>query len=177
MKKLLPLSLLSAIALLLLSTNGQSKPRLVDLPEEALSAHTVAIVHVHAYDDSLLRCTREPDSAHVSFKYPVARENQISLNPIRANLDSLLTTGEHLTASYPPVGAKVVVIADSGGEVSLFAGHAANGWRFWSPWVTFSVAMFRYSPPTKPVGQNAHSDAVSWDGCVVPDSVVRSWLK
>jgi hypothetical protein len=174
-----------AMALILDTSPICAAPRWVALTDEIRSASTVAIVRIDSYAKNRLLCTRQPDGAPLALKYASSDTTWNPPQPVRSESDSMWALGATSvadnravwTAAWPPVGSEAVVVCDSTERISLFARHVGGGWRFWSPHVTLSVALFACDPSALLLKPDYLNKGASWDGCIVPDSLARRWLR
>ena len=152
----------------------------VDLQKELHAARVVTLARIVAYDQDGLRFQPIPEPA-------AALSARCSTDPtwsparfIRDPWPGDDTSG--LTAEWPPVGAEVLVVVDADGIVSLFARRIGDDYRFWSPMMTGSFALFACRPPARPLPGNeipreqvgADVAPASWDGCLMPVASVAS---
>ena len=153
--------------------SAQAKPRLVDLREELASASVVAEVKVLQYMDDRLwvQSVRDP-----SVRAEVRYSTDPLWNPKRFVEEGSENKKER-TAVWPSLGSTVVLVLDEFGVVSLFGQLQLEGYRFWSPQVTASVALFACAPPAKIVqpvpGEGAYYRNKSWDGCLLPETDLK----
>ncbi len=160
-------------ALLLLAEFAQAEPRSVDLNSELEGASVVAEVTVLQYMDDRLWIQSVRDTfvrAEVPYSdYP-------GWNPKRF-IQENWKNERRRTALWPPVGSTVLIVLNNAGTVSLFAEAVSEGYRFWSPMMTGSVALFECEPPAKVLepfpAKGEFYKNKSWDGCLVPVSAVK----
>lgn len=168
---------LSAFAALVAALELSAEPRGVNLQQELDAARLVARVRIIAYRVDGLEVQPQPEpSASVRLRY----SDDPSWIPIALlRRDWQRGTDPQLTAMWPPLGAEVLVVADAHQIVSLFAWPIGNSYRFWSPVMTGSIALFNCEAPAEPVRLLSADQPLgsktsfrSWDGCLVPASVI-----
>lgn len=158
--------------LFFLARPAQAKPRLVDLRAELEDASAVVEVTILQYMDN--RFWVQPVHGPA-----VRSEVRYSTDPLwnpKQLVQKSLESAKELTGLWPPVGSTVVLVLGQYGVVSLFAQAESDGYRFWSPQATGSIAMFACAPPAKIVqpvpGQGDYYRNKSWDGCLMPQDRV-----
>lgn len=150
-----------------------ARPRFVNLDYELSYAKFVGLVAVNDFDTlGNIKFTSIEYNDTISFAYVGAEFSDRAMFS-RPDL--------FLTASLPSIGDTVLVVIDSLGKVSLFAKQIEIYYRFWSPWITGSLALFSFSSPALPVDKKWESEPVSkryhecWDGCFLPKEYLKSF--
>lgn len=156
------------LALILLASPVWAGSRGVDLRAELQSAQLVGEVEIVDYTPEGLRFRFhgsnpvEPLSARYS-------DDPTWVPRVAATLDF---HQDILTAEWPPRGSSVLIVVDSDNIISLFAWEHGADYRFWSPWMTGSVAYFLCESPARPLeatrGRSTQDPTHSWDGCLMP---------
>lgn len=170
------LIVLSLWSFSIFATDANAKPRWVDLEEELNLSTIVTPAKIVSYDSNLLKFHALTSTAILSAKYstdPTWNPNRF----IRTEWPPKDVT-TNLTAEWPPVGAEVLIVVDKEGVISLFAWPYGDNYRFWSPIMTGSLAIFNCEPFGTPLAvvNNDHPGS-SWDGCLVQKSKITasSW--
>ncbi len=158
-----------ALALAFLASPLWAEPRGVDLQAELRSAQLVENVEILEYTPAGLRFALLNQDASV--KPLIARywgaDDSKWVPEVAATLDFNQDT---LTGEWPPRGSKVLIVVDSDKTISLFAWKQDSDYRFWSPWMTGSLAGFTCEPPARPLpkqADNVMGPNRGWDGCLV----------
>lgn len=156
-----------------LSPLAEAEPRYVDFLGELKSSETVALVRISAYSDEGLVCEALRGSpSRFTFKY----SDDPKWKPFVSK--DLKQVG---TAIWPPVGSSLIVVVGKDKVVSLFALEENDQWRFWSPRMTDSSAMFECLPPSRTIklvhGQKDKEQYKSWDGCLMPSRELERFYK
>lgn len=156
-----------------LISSVEAEPRYVDLLAELKSSRIVAPCRITSYDKDGLHCelSREPRSKFV-FKYS---DDPKWMPHISTDSSSVGTE------IWPPVNASVVVVVGKDNIVSLFALAQNAMWRFWSPVMTGSTAIFECRPPSSVIklvhGQKDSEKYKSWDGCMLSSQDLEGFYK
>lgn len=90
------------------------------------------------------------------------------------------------TENQPFIGDTVLVIIDGYNRVKSYGKRVGNDYRLWSPLITWSIALFEFESPIRPIEKsklldNSDSAKISacWDGCLVPvdklDGLVKEY--
>jgi hypothetical protein len=147
----------------LFGSDVEAKPRSVNLLSELKAAKVVSEVTIVSYEKDHLVCSSANDPKKKrSFKY----SDDPAWNPTRFIGKDLSALG---TGEWPPIGSNVAVVIDKEDAISLFAYRQGDAWRFWSPVMTGSVALFNCEPPAKPIKSDTFIHKYgSWDGCLLP---------
>ena len=147
-----------------------AESRGVDLKAELQSARLVAEVEIEEYTPEGLRFRLQGSSDKnpaLSARYWGA-DNSKWVPEVAATLDF---NQNILTGEWPPRGSKVLIVVDADNVISLFAWKRGADYRFWSPWMTGSLAGFTCEPPARPLPKQADDfmgPNRGWDGCLVP---------
>ena len=124
----------------------------VDLQAELQSAQLVAEVEIEEYTpEGLTFRLQDNPRKPLAARYWGADDSKWVPN-VAATLDF---NQDILTGEWPPRGSKVLLVVDADKNISLFAWKQGSDYRFWSPWMTGSVAGFTCEPPTRPLPQQA----------------------
>lgn len=160
-------------AFLLLVQHSGAEPRGVVLIRELRQAKVVMPVRIDSYAKEGLVCTPLKGARPFkSFKYSTDPTWNPSVSVfVRRDQNSIWT------AEWPAAGSEILIVVGQDGVVSLFADRQRDQWRFWSPHMTGSVALFECAPPSKPIEPVSGHENGSWDGCVMPVKAVRQWEK
>lgn len=160
------------VALAFPSSPVGAGPRGVDLRAELQSAQLVEDVEIEEYTpEGLIFRIQDNPRKPLSARYWGAGDSKWVPDVAAAlNFNQDILTGE-----WPPRGSKVLIVVDADNVISLFAWKQDSDYRFWSPWMTGSVASFICELPARPLagrrpgreGFSAHPNR-SWDGCLVP---------
>ena len=138
-----------------------AKPRFVDLDKELSEATLIKNVEVTGYTETTVLFV----DAATGEKFEVKTNGDVS---------SQLKYDKNSTGYWPNVGEKVLVVIDTDERVSLFAARVGAHYRFWSPDVTGSIALFQFKAPAvklpneKGVESNPEGYESCWDGCLYP---------
>ena len=164
---------------LLLAGAVSAEPRVVRLTDELASARIVTRARITSYEPDGLRFRPvTTPQAILTARY----SDDPSWNPLRfVPKQWREDAGGRQAGKWPPLQADVLGVVDAQGILSLFAWPQGAAYRFWSPAITGSVALFECEPPAKPV-ETLKADAAaqgkgsfrSWDGCVVPIAAVKT---
>lgn len=161
----------------LIAGSVSAEPRVVRLTHELTSARIVARARITSYEPDGLRF--RPVMAPqviLTARY----SDDPSWNPLRfVPKQWKEDAGGRQTGKWPPLQADVLIVVDAQGVLSLFAWPQGATYRFWSPAITGSVALFECEPPAAPIELLAADRFVqgvfrSWDGCVVPMDTVKT---
>ncbi|MBI4342342.1 MAG: HEAT repeat domain-containing protein [Candidatus Omnitrophica bacterium] len=143
----------------------------MDLRAELQSARLVEDVEIDEYTpQGLIFRLQDNPRKPLSARYWGADDSKWVPNVV-ATLDF---NQDILTGEWPPGGSKVLLVVDADNIISLFAWERGADYRFWSPWMTGSLAGFICEPPARPLPRQADSFMganrgwESWDGCLVP---------
>jgi hypothetical protein len=156
-------------------TNQMAKPRVVSLDYELAHSTFTGLVIVNDYDSNgniKFSSLEFKDTTNIAFVDANFTDRNFYSNPKL-----------FLTASLPSKGDTVLIVLDSTKDVSLFAKQTGNYYRFWSPWITGSEALFSFSPPAIAIDKACESEGASkhysmcWDGCLLPINDLRSYIK
>ena len=156
------------LALVFLASPVWAEPRGVDLRAELQSARLVAEVEIEEYTpEGLLFRLQDNPRKPLSARYWGADDSKW-VPEVAATLDfnQVILTGE-----WPPRGSNVLIVVDADNIVSLFAWQKGPDYRFWSPWMTGSLAGFTCEPPARPLPGQADGfmgQHRGWDGCLLP---------
>ena len=159
----------AVLALYVLARPIWAEPRGVDLQAELKSARLVEEVVVLDYTPEGLRFALPNQDKMVEpliARYWGAGDSKW-VPDVAATLDF---NRDALTGEWPPKGSQVLIVVDPDNVVSLFARKKDADYRFWSPWMTGSVAGFTCAPPARPLPGQADSvmgPNRGWDGCLV----------
>jgi hypothetical protein len=150
---------------------ASSKPRTVDLEKEITGSSIIVYAEVMEYTDTA-----------VVFK-TATTQTLISAKTRGKITPTVLTGDKYLTASWPFIGGKVLVVVNNVGYISLFAKRIENNYRFWSPAFTGSLALFRFKQPASCLadGQGIDQDEnatmlTCWDGCLLPINEIKEHI-
>ena len=89
----------------------------------------------------------------------------------------------NLTGFWPAAGDTVLMVLDSSSRVSLFARSSGEYYRFWSPFMTMSTAIFQYKPPFLPLPNKTSryssttQSETCLDGCVIKKKIWETEIK
>ena len=156
-----------------------AKPRGVHLDRELASARLVTPARILAYEADGLRF--QPLGRRVEPMTATYSASDPTWNPQRLVPEVWPPTDGIWTDAWPPVGAEVLVVIGEDGAVSLFAVRQGDEYRFWSPMMTGSVALFSCRPPARVLSAEAaiphmtvgqDGQPAGWDGCLMPASAV-----
>ena len=146
-----------------------AEPRGVDLGAELQSAQLVEDVEIVEYTPEgltfWLQGASDKNPTRLA-RYWGAGDSKWVPN-VAATLDF---NQDILTGEWPPKGSRVLIVVDADNVISLFAWKKGSDYRFWSPWMTGSVAGFTCEPPARPLPKQADSvmgPNRGWDGCLV----------
>jgi len=164
-----------ALVLTFLASPVWAEPRGVDLKAELQSAQLVEDVEILDYTPEGLRFRLQDTlvvegirrAEPLTARYWGADDSKWVPN-VAATLDF---NQDILTGEWPPRGSKVLIVVDADNVISLFAWKRGANYRFWSPWMTESVAGFTCEPPARPLPKQADNfmgPNRGWDGCLVP---------
>ncbi len=154
-----------SLALVLFAVVADAKPRFVALAAELESASVVARVKVAGYHaGGLTLMPLDPSNAPPRADFPDWVDRGWVPRPLPS-----WTGEEMLTGEWPPVGAEVLIVLDVHGAISLFARLLDGEWRFFSPYMTGSTALFDCTGASPLKGNKLAS---SWDGCLAARKAV-----
>lgn len=143
-------------------------PEVVLLTEEIVAASAVTVVQIESYAYGHVICKDLESGLRLGIK---CSEHSSWIPPF------FVTNLEPIgTGIWPAVGSEVLVVADSGNVVSVFARREDGAWRFWSPDFTESEALFE-CPSSARCVEGSWRFHFCFEGCLVPDVVVWDWLK
>lgn len=169
----LPLSIsLFALSFFVFVTDVYAEPRGINLKQELREASIVASAKIVSYDSDSLKFQLSGSIAVLSAKY----STEPTWNPSRFILAEWPPKDEKtkLTAKWPPVGSEVLVVVDRDNVISLFAWFYGNNYRFWSPMMTGSIAIFNCEQLGTPMDVLSEDNPSSWDGCLIEKSKVAT---
>jgi hypothetical protein len=163
---------------LLLTTTTFARPRGVLLDDELRYAKFVGTVVIDNYDGKggiYFHSTDYKDTISKAFGNFYGTDGLIWSNPVKTEL----------TTCTPFKKDTVLIVIDTNNRVSLFAKILADKYRFWSPYFTGSLALFRFSYPAeildkslevKELGQaNGKTYLACWDGCYLKKEYLKSF--
>ena len=166
-----------------ISNKSMAKPRTVFLDKELKEAIYFDYVEVIDYTDTSL-LFREVEG-HDGFYSPAwlrtqnftlnARHQAVVLSAKTHSGQGFNKGFDKFTTGYwPQKGEKVLIVINKENRVSLFARKIADKYRFWSPFVTGSIALFYYKAPALKLkdhhglSDNSGDYRSCWDGCLLP---------
>jgi len=171
-----PIWLLPFLVWVLCPATAFAKPRPVQLPDELERAKVVTPARILRYDAEQLVFQPLPEpSQEMTARYLLSDPGW---DPTRFIRDDWSEDSDPIyTAAWPAVKAEVLIVVSADDQISLFAWRRGDEYRFWSPWMTGSMARFSCSPPARVLPGNeikTGSDVTpaSWDGCLLPISAV-----
>lgn len=143
-------------------------PLSVFLEEVLGEAIAIDYVEIVGYEDSTYTCTHLLTGNIKTYRAP-----EKTMFPD--------TPWEKYTTNYwPVVGEKVLIVMTKRG-ISLFGVVQGGSIRFWSPYFTFSKALFFYKSPAMGLTPDCGVSGLSteyetcWDGCLLPINKLFSY--
>lgn len=144
---------------LTVSCNLFSAPRTVDIAKELADASFIGLVEIQEYydDNDMILNNFKEDSAKLIHKIKLRILPSDSIFYVSTNKKIKYASYGYIrdpenkgyTGYWPLKGDIVLIITDSLNDVSLFGNKLGNQFLVWSPYLTGSIALFRFKAQTE----------------------------